>query len=72
MVITLLKEAPFRYSKYLLHEDSKKDLSGSDANSQLDLLVKYRDALSSTPHDWSQVRVVKELIVSKPSNQKLY
>ncbi|KAI9710009.1 MAG: hypothetical protein M1828_002338 [Chrysothrix sp. TS-e1954] len=52
--------------------DSKGDLKGSDADSQLDLLVKHRDAPSSTPHDWSQVRVVGELTVSKPSNQKLY
>ena len=52
--------------------DSTKDLEGLEADSQLDLLVKHRDAPSSTPHDWSHVRVVGELTTSAPNSQKFF
>lgn len=50
---------------------NKHELTGVDAEAQLDLLVKSRNKPSSDPHDWADVRVVGEHTVSKDGSKFL-
>lgn len=50
---------------------NKHELTGVDAEAQLDLLVKSRNKPSSDPHDWADVCVVGEHTVSKGGSKFL-